>query len=378
MSPNGTGRTMTIATAVVAVVLVVLTAVAVLTVSSIRTSQHELERLTATVTVWRDLQLAVGEEAFAEAGYRRAPSDQARARLEAAIAAVPERVAQTRAVGNARDAATLDRLTVLNGRYVAAVRRTLDTPPAPGTTDRVAGPALDSMSTELAGAVQGHRDRAAQKRAEQATRTDLMLWVVPSGTLAGALTLGFCWFTLVRAHRRLMVDADDSARRAARDPLTGLANREALRGAFEARRAAGGEIALMLVDLDHFKEVNDTLGHQAGDALLEAVAGQMAALVRDGDVVARIGGDEFAVLLTADGGVRRVAEAVIAAVADLAIAYDVGVGASVGTARRPVDGDTYEELVAAADTALYVAKRAGRGRVHHALQGPREERVLTR
>ncbi len=376
MTSHGASRTMTVATAVVSLVLAVLTAFAVLTVSSIRASQHELERLTATVTVWRDLQLAVSEEAFAEAGYRRAPSEQSLARIEAAVAAVLDRVAAAREVGDARDSTTLSYVTVLNDRYVTELRRTLDTAPLPGDDDRVAGPALDSMSTVLAGAVQGHRDRAADKRAEQAAQTDLMLWVVPSGTLVGALALGGCWLTLVRAHRRLIVDAGDSARRAARDPLTGLANREALHEAFEDRRAAGAEMALMLVDLDHFKEVNDTLGHQAGDALLVAVGDQMSAIVRDGDLVARLGGDEFAVLLGADGGVRRVADAIIAAVADLAIAYDVGVGASVGTARRPVDGDTYEELVAAADTALYVAKRAGRGRAHHAVPTPDDERVL--
>ena len=222
MSRDGTSRTVAVASAVVSAVLVVLTAVAATTVTSIRDSQREVERLSTVVTVWRDLQLAVSEEAFAEAGYRRAPSDDARARLDLAVDAVPAMVAAARAVGDVRDSTTLDRVTALNARYVAEVRRTLDDLPAAGGEDRVAGPALDAVSEVLAGAVQAHRERAAQARTDQAERTRLMLWLVPSGTALGALALGVCWWTLVRKHRRLAASAAVTAIRAAQDPLTGL------------------------------------------------------------------------------------------------------------------------------------------------------------
>ncbi len=368
---GGTSRTVAVASAVVAAVLVVLTAVAATTVTSIRDSQREVERLSAVVTVWRDLQLAVSEEAFAEAGYRRAPSEDARERLDRAAAAVPARVAAAREVGDARDSATLSQVTVLNERYVAEVRRTLDDPPAASGEDPVAGPALDAMSDALADAVLGHRERATQARADQAERTGRMLWLVPSGTFLGAVALAACWWTLVRKHRRLAASAAVSAVRAAQDALTGLANREAFRAAFDLRVEDDQPCALLVVDLDHFKEVNDSLGHQAGDALLVAVADHLRAIVRAGDVVGRLGGDEFAVLLASPAGAERVCEQVVLAVADLAVAYDVGIGASVGTACWPVDGDTYAELVHTADVRMYAAKREGRGRTQRdALPAP--------
>ena len=165
----------------------------------------------------------------------------------------------------------------------------------------------------------------------------------------------------MRKHRRLAASAAVTARRAAHDPLTGLANRDAFRAAFDLRAEDDEPCALMVVDLDHFKEVNDSLGHQAGDALLVAVADHLRAIVRAGDVVGRLGGDEFAVLLASPAGAERVSEQVVLAVADLAVAYDVGVGASVGTACWPTDGGTYAELVHTADVRMYAAKRDGRG-----------------
>ena len=366
MTRGGTSRTVAVASAVVAAVLVVLTAVAATTVTSIRDSQREVERLSAVVTAWRDLQLAVSEEAFAEAGYRRAPSDDARERLDRAEAAVPAKVAAAREVGDVRDSATLSQVTVLNERYVAEVRRTLDDPPAASGEDPVAGPALDAMSDALADAVLGHRERAAQARADQAERTGRMLWLVPSGTFLGAVALAACWWTLVHKHRRLAASAAVSARRAAQDALTGLANREAFRAAFDLRVEVDQPCALLVVDLDHFKDVNDSLGHQAGDALLVAVADHLRALVRADDVVGRLGGDEFAVLLASPAGAGRVAEQVVLAVADLAVAYDVRVGASVGAASWPDDGDTYAELVHTADVRMYAAKRDGRSRAQDA------------
>lgn len=361
MGAGRLGRFLGAASAVVALVLLVLTAVAVVSVGSIRASQRETEELAARVAAWRDLQLAVAEEAFAEAGYRRAPSAAARERLDAAIAEVPARMDVARDLGDRRDATTLSYLGVLNQRYVAEVRGSLDAAPVPGQDDRVAGPALDAMSDVLAGAVQGHRDRAAAARADQASTTELVSWLVPSATFVAALALGLCWVTLVRRHRRLIVDAGTSALRALQDPLTGVANRTRLRLEFDRRVEAGTPCALVLVDLDRFKAVNDTLGHQAGDALLVAVADHMRELVRASDLVARLGGDEFALLLDDVDGVASVRRRLCEGVADLALAYDVPVGASTGAAAWPADADDYDALVQLADERMYDSKRAARG-----------------
>ena len=162
-------------------------------------------------------------------------------------------------------------------------------------------------------------------------------------------------------------------RQAATDALTGLANRTAvldrvavaLRDDDVSRRPA-----LLFLDLDGFKAVNDTLGHAAGDDLLVAVAGRLARCVRDGDVVARLGGDEFAVLLTAAtaADAARVADRLRAALTEpLAVGgRTVDAQASIGGAVAE-PGDTVPVLLHRADTAMYDAKRRGGGR--YALHG---------
>lgn len=150
------------------------------------------------------------------------------------------------------------------------------------------------------------------------------------------------------------------------DPLTGLPNRALFGERLREAVAAGRGCTLFCLDLDGFKEVNDTLGHPAGDALLRIVAERLRHLLRDTDTVARLGGDEFAVLLTdARHGEAAIplAETIIAA---LGHPYDIGgrqatIGASLGIATL-VPGDTGDEdmLLRRADLALYHAKGAGR------------------
>jgi diguanylate cyclase (GGDEF)-like protein len=160
-------------------------------------------------------------------------------------------------------------------------------------------------------------------------------------------------------------------RQANHDPLTGLANRAAFHARLEAVLAAperrGGTQAVLFVDLDDFKDVNDTLGHAAGDELLCVVAARLREAVRPGDLVARLGGDEFALLLDGvpDPDVAlKVAERAVAA---LAAPVEIGgtwahVGASVGLALRQ-DGSNPESLMREADVAMYTAKGRGKNRV---------------
>ncbi len=167
---------------------------------------------------------------------------------------------------------------------------------------------------------------------------------------------------------------DDADRLASEDVLTSLANRrvlsETLDRLTEAHRLAASNpldtFAILCIDLDRFKAVNDTHGHAIGDRLLQAVAQRTKKLVRTTDVVARIGGDEFAVLLasadqqpTAEIVARRLVEA-------LSRPYNVDghqllIGASIGIAVGPADGASTNELLIAADLALYAAKSSGRG-----------------
>ena len=161
-------------------------------------------------------------------------------------------------------------------------------------------------------------------------------------------------------------------RMATSDGLTGLANRAAIRGhvqaALDAVRSGGsGGCAVMMIDLDRFKDVNDTLGHQFGDELLREVARRLQAALAHGGAVARLGGDEFAVVLS--GVNAATARAVGARIVEaLSEGYTVKgsairIGASVGVAMGPGDGDTIDDILRAADLALYRAKDDGRGLV---------------
>ncbi|MBI1906530.1 MAG: EAL domain-containing protein [Rhodocyclales bacterium] len=156
------------------------------------------------------------------------------------------------------------------------------------------------------------------------------------------------------------------------DPLTDLPNRQLFTDRLaqvvaQAQRAGSG-FSVLFIDLDGFKDVNDTLGHSAGDRLLVSVAARLRAAVRQNDTVARLGGDEFTVILQ-----ESVDEsAVVTAASKIFDAlgspfeidgHDLFVGASIGASRYPDDGVTVEQLLIAADSAMYRAKGEGKGRL---------------
>jgi diguanylate cyclase (GGDEF)-like protein len=157
---------------------------------------------------------------------------------------------------------------------------------------------------------------------------------------------------------------------ATHDPLTGLLNRTGFADACDETEATSGERMLLFCDLDGFKAVNDTGGHDTGDALLRSVGNAMRSAVRTRDIVGRIGGDEFAVLLadcSIDAG-RRVAQSLITKVSEAKVANQNGtfsVGVSVGLAVVGPDG--VEVAMREADAASYAAKRAGGNTVHLAV-----------
>lgn len=161
--------------------------------------------------------------------------------------------------------------------------------------------------------------------------------------------------------------------RASHDPLTGLLNRtefeQRLRRALQHTRESDAMHALIYIDLDRFKPVNDTWGHAVGDIVLQDVAHVFRRSVRDTDTIARMGGDEFAVLLEhcTPSQARRVAEAVCDEINDRRFEHNgccFGIGASIGVVA--IDGRwvSIDDAVHAADLACYSAKEAGRGRVH--------------
>ena len=176
----------------------------------------------------------------------------------------------------------------------------------------------------------------------------------------------------VLVHRRELQERMEEL--ALNDPLTGLANRAALEIALDRRveRARGlrrvRSFAVVFMDLDGFKHVNDSLGHETGDRLLEAVAGRLGAETRPGDTLARLGGDEFAMVLdpvTGPGDAVRIARRVLDT---LQAPFDVdgqrlSIGASIGVSVYPRHARNPSSLVRTADAAMYDAKRGGKNAV---------------
>jgi diguanylate cyclase (GGDEF)-like protein len=170
---------------------------------------------------------------------------------------------------------------------------------------------------------------------------------------------------LTSVRRRLETERDAMRTSALTDPLTGAANRRSIdqRIEYEIVRhtRSNRSFAVLMLDLDGFKAINDTYGHPAGDALLCNVAAALTEAVRDQDTVARIGGDEFCVLApeTDAAGAPRLAARAQSAVARVTAGND-GLGAGAGLAVFPADGVTVAALLAAADRRLLAAKRARR------------------
>ena len=157
-----------------------------------------------------------------------------------------------------------------------------------------------------------------------------------------------------------------------RDPLTGLPNRAALNERFDQQlkqaQRTGTQLALLFVDLDTFKAINDSLGHDAGDAALVEVAHRLSHVLRASDTVARLGGDEFVVLLPDVGdeaNALRIGQKLVDALQAPASVrgFNVHLAASVGVALFPAHGDSASELTHHADVAMYEAKQAGGARI---------------
>ena len=217
--------------------------------------------------------------------------------------------------------------------------------------------------------------------------------VVGSALLAGATPLLVTWngpyfrsllilaaVMALSAHvetRLLRVATQEGERseyRALHDDLTGLPNRtlfyRRVRAAITEAEAARSEAAVLIIDLDHFKEVNDTLGHHSGDLLLQDLAKRLRHVLRTSDIVSRLGGDEFAVLLTdlaTSAAAESVAQQLLITLQEPLQLRGLGINlkASIGLALYPLDGRDVDSLIQRADIAMYRAKAEQRGYSHY-------------
>lgn len=177
-----------------------------------------------------------------------------------------------------------------------------------------------------------------------------------------------------RMYRETLISNQELREENERDALTGVFSRRAILERADALIHGPGDVAMAVVDLDHFKAVNDSYGHQVGDEVLVWIAGRMSTCLRGGDAVGRLGGEEFVVLFSgADSEVAlKAGERIRQALADSTIATGAGhlsITASVGIATRISSGETASSVLGRADQALYAAKAAGRNQVKASTNG---------
>ncbi|HEX4979589.1 MAG TPA: GGDEF domain-containing protein [Acidimicrobiales bacterium] len=312
----------------------------------------ELASMNAALAAWEEGNAVIARGEVAEPGERMVAHAQLAERSEAAAALVDEAASD----GRRAERAELERAEALAGRgmgfIVGAIVAVLALVIRLGRRLRsevlVPVSRLGDSARRIAGGDLDHR--ASFDRQDEL------------GELAA--TFNHMADAIASSHR-------DLTRQAMHDSLTGLANRAAFRRRLDrvmsTPEPTGGTQAIAFVDLDDFKDVNDTLGHAAGDELLCTVAERLTDVLRPGDLVARLGGDEFAVLLDRAPDPRAVLDIAERIVAAVAKPTDVGeatvqVAASVGVAFRDEDLDA-EEFMRRADVAMYMAKGRGKNRV---------------
>jgi diguanylate cyclase (GGDEF)-like protein len=279
------------------------------------------------------------------------------------------------ALSTPEDRAVADRVRQLHFAYHGAYSRLASAAKAGDRSraDAISRTEAEPLLRQLGEALHGARDtyeQVEQREMDKLRQTVSMVFLtallaVPvSIGLVAALTL-----MITRYQRSLVRQASESARLALHDSLTGLPNRalfsDRLDHALAAGRRDGTDLAVMMLDLDRFKEVNDSLGHGYGDELLRQMALRLRSCLREVDTVARLAGDEFAVLLP--GADARVAtelgERVLDGLHRSFLLHDVTVDveASIGVALAPAHGDTVEAIMRSADVAMYSAKDAKTG-----------------
>jgi diguanylate cyclase (GGDEF)-like protein len=367
-------RTHRIALAGLGAVIVALTAFGLWSNERATDASQAATAATRLSDVYERARFAVGEEESLERKYRLEPGPAALASYRAAVAGLAAALDEIRRSGpEHRQMAT--QLLRDHTRYLGAIEEMFSAVDA-GNTRRVR--AIDARRVDpLFGAIESRIDHAARAQ-HGAALTSLgelrstQSFVLTGTAIAfgvGLVLIGLFGLLLARVHRAVEAHAGEREHAALHDPLTGLPNRALFADRLDhAVRAASRDPApfsVLMLDLDRFKEINDTLGHATGDLLLQAVGPRLESALRPGDTVARLGGDEFALLLPSAGSedARAVATRALAALREpFALpSITVSIDASVGIVTSPTHGRDAETLMQRVDVAMYLAKGQGGG-----------------
>jgi diguanylate cyclase (GGDEF)-like protein len=319
---------------------------------------------------------AVAAEESLERKYRLEPGLEVRVRYDAAAANLLDALRQVEAHGGATDRALVDQIRVRHASYLAAIHR-LFAAVDRGDTDASLRIDAEEVDPSFAVIEQVVLDQAAAQHSVALRQLrdlrrveSLTSRLTPVVFLLGLLLVALLGLANRGYRRMLVAERTRAVHDSLHDALTGLPNRALLAdrfdGALRVAASAGSTTALLLIDLDRFKEVNDTFGHHYGDELLAQVGPRLRAALRDSDTVARLGGDEFAVLLPdVDGSaaailvaekLRRVLEAPFHVEG-----IDLDVEASIGVVLSGQHGEDATTLLQRADIAMYVAKAKNLG-----------------
>jgi diguanylate cyclase len=319
---------------------------------------------------------AVAGEESLERKYRLEPGPEVRARYDTTVATLVAALGEVRRDGDAVDRALVDDVLTRHRAYLLAIDRLFtatdrgDTATALKVDRDEVDPSFGAIETAVLDAA-GAKDRIARTQLSDLRRLEgLTRRLTPLVFLAGLL-LAALLASVTRGHRRqLNVERSHAVHASLHDTLTGLPNRTLLADRFgqtlRANARAGTSSALLLIDLDRFKEINDTFGHHYGDELLTQVGPRLAGVLRAVDTVARLGGDEFAVLLPEVGSVVDATAVAAKLRAALEAPFrvegvDLDVEASVGVVLSGEHGQDPTTLLQHADIAMYIAKAQNLG-----------------
>jgi diguanylate cyclase len=330
-------------------------------------------------TWFTEARNAVSLEEMHARQYQLEPSVAARARYIRAAAAVEEALHPVKRFGPGQARVDAERLLASQAIYRGAadqlIEMVTDRDPAALQFDRLeVTPAYYTLQTEIDRVSRAYHSQAERQVADLRALQVRMLIGTVLGFAAGLTLVGVIWRVVLGYQRRLLEHADASQHLALHDPLTSLPNRTLFRERLDAALTAladspDRQLAVMIIDLNGFKGVNDTLGHQSGDELLVEASRRLRDVLREGDTVARLGGDEFAVLLPTIPDLntpREIAERLCGTLRRnfTLRAGKAAVSGSVGVVIG--NGDTEaQELLRHADAAMYRAKTSGRGVAHY-------------